>query len=138
MNMIKTELSTHYARLEEAIQNSWCKETSSDPENWTIENPAWGQCAVTALIISDYLGGKLVWAEAKLPDGRAISHYFNNIRHHETDLTRRQFPEGTLIPEGIDKKKEHATTKDYVLSFPATQQRYHILNQKVEEYLRNF
>jgi len=124
------------SRLEEAIQKSWSKETSSDPENWNDNNPAWGQCAVTALIVNDYLGGKVVWAEAKLADGRAISHYFNGIEDIEIDLTRKQFPEGIIIPRGVEKKKQFPTTRDYILSFPATQQRYHILSQKVKEYIK--
>ena len=129
--MIESEIS----KLEEAIRKSWSKETSSDPEKWAYENPAWGQCAVTALIVHDYLGGDIVWAEAKLPDGKSISHYFNQIKWKEVDLTRRQFPEGTVIPQGIEKKKEYASTRAYVLSFPVTQQRYEILKKRVEENL---
>ena len=89
--------------LENALKNSWCKESSSNPEAWSPENPAWGQCAVTAAVINDYLGGEIIWAEAKLPDGKNISHYFNKINGKEKDFTRIQFPKGTIIPEGIPK-----------------------------------
>lgn len=123
------------SHLEEALTKCWDRKTSSDPEHWISENPAWGQCAVTALVVNDYLGGDIVWAEAKLPDGRQISHYFNLMKGEEVDLTRRQFPEGTIIPQGIEKKKEYASTRDYVLSFQATQQRYEILKDKVDETL---
>lgn len=114
------------------------KETSSDPKNWSRDNPAWGQCAVTVLIVNDYLGGEIVWAEAKLPDGRGISHYFNLIDGKEVDLTRRQFPEGTAIPQGVEKKKEFATTRDYILCAPGSsaKERYEILKEKVEENLK--
>lgn len=122
--------------LEEVIGKSWSRETSSDPEKWNPENPAWGQCAVTALVINDYLGGEMVWAEAKLPDGRGISHYFNLIDGQEVDVTRKQFPEGTVIPSGIEKKKPFASTREYVLSFPVTQQRYLLLKQQVEQNLK--
>ena len=122
---------TESSRLEQAIQKSWSRETSSDPEYWSEDNPAWGQCAVTAVIANDYLGGKIVWAEAKTPSGKGISHYFNYIAGEEVDLTRGQFPEGTIIPPGIEKKKEYASTRDYVLSFPATRERYEILKEKV-------
>lgn len=111
------------------------KDTSSDAANWNDKNPAWGQCAVTALIVNDYLRGDIVWTEAKLPDGRKVSHYFNNLDGNEIDLTRRQFPEGTIIPAGQEKRKEFTTTRDYVLSFPVTRQRYQLLKQKVEENL---
>lgn len=118
--------------IESSLLKSWGKDTSSDPDNWTKENPAWGQCAVTALIVNDYFGGKLLWANAALPDGRNISHYFNNIDGKEIDLARRQFPDGTAIPEGIDKMKTFSSTRDYVLSFEATRTRYEILKEKVK------
>jgi len=129
--LIESEIS----KLEEAIRKSWSKETSSDPEKWAYENPAWGQCAVTALLVNDYLGGDIVWAEAKLPDGKGISHYFNRIEGREIDLTRRQFPEGTIIPAGIEKKKEYDSTREYVLLAPGstTRQRYEILKERVDE-----
>lgn len=126
------------SHIEKALMQCWVKETSSDPERWTPDNPAWGQCAVSALMVNDYVGGEIVWAEAMLPDGRAISHYFNRINEAEVDLTRRQFPEGTIIPLGVEKKKHYASTRDYVLSFPATQERYEILKARMEEYLATF
>jgi hypothetical protein len=45
--------------LELAIKYSWVNETSADSENWTRENPSYGQCVVTALIVDDYLGGEI-------------------------------------------------------------------------------
>jgi hypothetical protein len=120
--------------LEKALLDSWCAETSSEPD-WAAANPAWGQCAVTSCIIQDYLGGEVVWAEAVLPGGAKKSHYFNQIDGQELDLTRRQFPEETLIPKGAEKKKQFDTTRDYVLSYPATVERYGILKSKVESYL---
>ena len=123
------------SELEKALNTSWTKESSSDPENWTPDNPAWGQCAVTSLVVKDYLGGEIVWANAVLPDGREISHYYNRIEGTEKDFTRVQFPEGTKIPRGIPKTKEYSSTRDYVLSYPVTQQRYEILKQKVQENL---
>ncbi len=125
------------SHLEEALTKSWDRETSSDPEHWISENPAWGQCAVAALIVNDYLGGDIVWAEAKLPDGRKISHYFNLIEEKEVDLTRRQFPEGTIISQGVEKKREYDSTREYVLKAPGstTKARYEILKERVDETL---
>lgn len=122
------------SRLEKAIKQAWCKETSSD-SNWTPENPALGQCAVTALVINAYFGGKIVWAEAILPDNKKVSHYFNFINEMEIDLTRQQFPKETIIPPGTDKLKGFPTTKDYVLSFPATQERYKLLLRRIFDFL---
>lgn len=40
----------------EALIKSWSIETSS---KWTSENPAKGQCGVTALVVQDIYGGKI-------------------------------------------------------------------------------
>lgn len=138
-NNIKTrefKIIMDESALEAYIRDSWIMETSSEP-NWTPENPALGQCAVTALVVNDYLGGKIVWAEAVNPEGRKISHYFNLVDGKEIDFTRCQFPEGTAIPAGIDKTKGLPTTRDYVLSFEATRKRYEILKQRVEDLAKS-
>ena len=127
---------TNEFELELALKKSWTKESSSDPENWTLNNPAWGQCAVTSLIVNDYLGGEIIWVNAVLPDGREISNYFNKIKDVEKDFTRVQFPDGTTIPQGIPKTKEFSSTREYILSYPITQQRYELLKQKVQEFLK--
>jgi hypothetical protein len=123
------------ARLEYMLGTAWSKETSSDPDNWTPENPSWGQCAVTALVVQDQFGGELRWAEAQLPDGGTVSHYFNKLvadasgEEQEVDLTRQQFPEGTIVGEGVPKPKEFSSTREYVLSYPVTRERYERLCQ---------
>ena len=124
------------AKIIEAVENSWCRETSSDSENWSRENPAWGQCAVTAAVLNDYVGGDIVWAEAALPSGRKVSHYFNLLKGNEIDLTREQFPVSTVIPKGVEKKKSFTSTREYVLSFEVTRNRYELLKGSVENYLK--
>ena len=122
--------------LELALGESWNSETSLDVNNWTKANPAWGQCAVTALIVNDYLGGEIVWASARLPDGKELSHYFNKINNEEKDFTRKQFPEGTQVPTGVPKTKQFSSTREYVLSFEATRIRYELLKSRVKDYLQ--
>jgi len=121
--------------LQEALQKSWCKETAYDAGDWSKENPAIGQCAVTALIVNDYFGGEIVWAEAVQPDGRKISHYFNLIDGKEVDITRTQFPEGTIIPQGAAKTKEFKTTREFMLSNDNTKKRYEVLKELVSKRL---
>jgi hypothetical protein len=115
--------------LRQRLRQAWSAATTSDPQNWRADNPAWGQCAVTACVVQDELGGEIVWAEAGLPDGQKISHYFNLIDGEEVDFTREQFPAGTVVPAGQPKTKQYATTREYVLSFPVTVQRYDALKQ---------
>jgi hypothetical protein len=119
--------------LAQILEKAWDASTTSDPDNWSCNNRAWGQCAVTSLIVNDYFGGNIVWAEASLPDGRRISHYFNSIEAKAIDLTRKQFPEGTIIPEGVEKTKGFPTTRDYILSYSRTSERYEQLKRRIEE-----
>jgi len=104
-------LSITFSQLEKTLHQSWSRETSYCPDQWTSQNPALGQCAVTALIVQDSLGGEIVWARV---DG--ISHYFNRINGETIDLTRSQFSESTHIPEGADRFEGFASTREYILS----------------------
>jgi hypothetical protein len=111
--------------LEEALAEAWSRGTSADPDNWSEENPAWGQCAVTALIVQDYLGGSLRRGEVG-----PISHYWNVLPSgEEIDLTLRQFPEGTTIANTAER------TREYVLSHHETVRRYSKLAQRVQQRL---
>lgn len=121
--------------LERVLRKSWSRETAYRPEEWSEANPSSGQCAITALIVNDYFGGDIVWAEAVLPNGEKISHFFNRINDKEVDLTRSQFPEGTIIPRGVEKKKDFASTRDYLLSYEDKGSRYAVLKEKVRKYL---
>ena len=77
--------------IQKKLAQSWCKETCYEPQqdNWSPENPAQGQCFVTALIVQDLLGGEII--KAKSSNG--VSHYWNVVNDTEIDLTRSQFPD---------------------------------------------
>ncbi len=122
-------------RFEEILKQAWSKE-SSYRHVFEAGNPALGQCAVTALVVQDYFGGKIVWCVAIQPDGTEVSHYFNKIEGKEIDLTRSQFPAGSVIPSGGEKKKGFATTRDYVLSDADTRARYSVLSGRIESLLK--
>jgi hypothetical protein len=129
-----------HRKLYERIMKCWGSDTSSDPTGWSPINPAWGQCAVTACIVQDFLGGVIVWAKAVSPDKLEHSHYFNVLSDGSiVDMTREQFPSGTLfVPEfGCERTqngsaKAFANTREYVLSYPATLDRYTILRRRLE------
>jgi hypothetical protein len=130
--MTKAELRFfNEENLEQHLRAVWDAQTSWDAAGWSQENPAWGHGAVTAAFVQDVLGGEIVWAEAVLPDGRKFSHYKNLVQGKELDFTKAQFPEGTVIPEGVEKKKSFASTRDYVLSYAATQERYETLKKRL-------
>lgn len=72
-----------------ALLESWSAETSFEPERWKPGRPDIGQCDVTALVVQDLIGGRLL--RCALPDGE--SHYWNMIAPswREIDLTEGQF-----------------------------------------------
>ncbi|MDO8667473.1 MAG: hypothetical protein Q7K35_00010 [bacterium] len=117
--------------FKKVLQKAWSRETSYCPDEWTDSNSSIGQCAVSALVVNDYFGGNIIWTEAVLPNGQIVSHYFNFIDGKEVDLTRSQFPEGTLIPKGIEKKKDFASTRDFMLSSDNIKKCYELLKEIV-------
>jgi hypothetical protein len=122
-------------KLAQVLRKSWSKETSYCPNDWANSNPSFGQCAVSALVVNDYLGGEIVWADALLPSGQMISHYFNVIDGKTVDLTRSQFPKGTIIPKGIEKKRDFASTREFMLTSVNTEKRYELLKEIVRNNL---
>ncbi|MCA9478659.1 MAG: hypothetical protein KC535_05925 [Nanoarchaeota archaeon] len=119
--------------LEELIAKSWSKETSSDPNDWTEDNPARGQCAVTALIVQDMYGGNIL---NMLVDfrGQTESHYMNLVDGKIVDLTGIQYEGITLdYSKAAPKRKDFASTREYILSYPQTQKRYELLKNTLSQ-----
>jgi hypothetical protein len=54
-----------------ALRKSW---SLASARQWTAENPAAGQCNVTALVVHDLFGGELL--KTSLPEG---DHFYNRI-----------------------------------------------------------
>jgi hypothetical protein len=69
--------------VEQQLRASWSIETAS---TWTRENPARGQCSVTALVVQDLLGGLIL----KTRVGPQW-HFYNSIDGKRVDLTASQF-----------------------------------------------
>ena len=96
------------AGLESAISTSWSLETCdpTDAPLWAPTEPSRGQCAVTALVLHDLLGGELLEAEVRHADGSPQGfHYWNRFAGVDVDLTRRQFVDGEVVldPHLIDR-----------------------------------
>ena len=114
------------------LRKSWSRKTSADPNGWTKENPAWGQCAVTALVAQDFFGGELLRASLKGIKSVEFmgSHYWNRLPNiEEEDFTQSQFTPGIKIPEG------KVRTRKYLLSYPKTRKRYVALRIALEKQI---
>jgi hypothetical protein len=112
--------------LPAVFQECWRRETSYDPEKWSPENPTHGQCAITALVIQDLLGGDLLKGKVNGAD-----HYWNRLPDSsEFDLTRDQFGAAVSVasPERVSRQ--------YVLSFENTVRRYEQLSRLFESALK--
>ena len=65
------------------LRESWSLATA---RQWTAENPATGQCNVTALLVHELFGGELL--KTRLPEG---DHFYNRIDGRRYDFTESQF-----------------------------------------------
>lgn len=70
-------------RVREALEDSWSIETAVQ---WSEENPANGQCNVTAVVVHDLFGGDIL--RTYYPE---FWHYYNRIDGKRIDLTDSQF-----------------------------------------------
>jgi len=70
------------------IQRAWSRETSYWPDRWRQDLPSIGQCAVTALLVKDLMGGD-IWRCYAQNGGE--THFFNRVAGVDLDLTRDQF-----------------------------------------------
>jgi len=91
--------------LEAAIRASWGKDTSDDPDEWTPDHAARGQCGVTAIVIREHLGGEILMADVHGSHLQGERHAWNRLPDgREVDLTAEQFRAGeTLGPAGVDE-----------------------------------
>jgi hypothetical protein len=73
------------AATQEAFEASWSLESA---KQWSVENPAAGQCNVTAAVAFSFFGGEILRTDA--PGGW---HYYNRIDGCVVDFTASQFPD---------------------------------------------
>ncbi|GIT89655.1 hypothetical protein JANAI62_08600 [Jannaschia pagri] len=90
------------ARLRAALPSAWSLATAVQ---WTADNPASGQCNVTAAVVHDLFGGEI--RRTLLGD---VWHYYNWIDGRRVDLTDSQFtaPGARFAaPEGYQDVPSH-------------------------------
>lgn len=103
------------------LRRAWCADTSACPD-WKRENPSEGQCAVTALVVQDDLGGDILRTTV-----RGDSHYLNRVDGRIHDETLEQF--GGLIYDAEPKLKSRA----YLEANEDTMRRYRLLRARIDE-----
>jgi hypothetical protein len=119
--------------IEAALKASWAADTCSPDDleraGWSPDNPAWGHCDVTAMLISDIFGGDLVVGEVYAGDEQHGYHWWNRLDSGlDLDLTRSQFRSGQRIVETNSMKRP-------VGRRPRRYDEYLLLRKRVEAQL---
>lgn len=103
-----------------ALYKSWSLESSS---KWTRENPAIGQCGVTALVVNDLFGGEIL--KTKCIGGW---HFYNKLNGSCYDFTKEQFPKA-IEYDNIPSSREEAFSDTNLHQYNALRQKvYHELS----------
>jgi hypothetical protein len=113
-------------RLEDALRHAWGPDTCADWQKykWTPDNPAFGQCAVTALVVQDFVGGKIV----KDCDH---DHYWNILDDGmEVDLSREQFNESMKLRANQNRHRDYMLESARSIE-ARTPERYELLKERV-------
>jgi hypothetical protein len=90
-------------RLRPILRAAWGADTCDphDLPDWRPDNPARGQCGVTALVVHDLLGGELILGEVVVDGVKVGHHYWNRLPGgQEVDLTEDQFHPGETVVGG--------------------------------------
>jgi hypothetical protein len=118
------------AEIDSAIRASWAADTCSADDAarvpWTTDNPAWGHCDVTALVLHDLLGGELMLGDVHHDGEQHGYHWWNRLTTGiEIDLTREQFQEGQVVTPGqvvvrpagrlVRRQREYELFRDRVM-----------------------
>jgi hypothetical protein len=91
-----------------ALRRSWSLASST---LWTAENPAAGQCGVSALVLNDCFGGEIL----KTPIGERW-HFYNLIDGRRCDLTCEQLdspPDYLDLPSSREEAMADTTDSQY-------------------------
>jgi len=80
------------------LRMSWSLATA---RQWTAENPAAGQCNVTAILVHELFGGELL--KTCLPEG---DHFYNRIAGQRYDFTDSQFSQPIFYSDILTTRSE--------------------------------
>jgi len=125
---LKVSDMKRYESFKTALNESWGKDTAywKDAEGWTKENPALGQCAITALLFNELYGGKIYSGVSDT----GIVHYWNRKFGIKRDFTKQQFPRKMRF---TNVKR---WTREELLASGNVAERYEMLKSRVIEKMK--
>ncbi|MBO5014671.1 MAG: hypothetical protein J6C92_02555 [Bacteroidaceae bacterium] len=109
----------------------WAKETAypSCQAEWVPNDPSYGQCAITAMLVYDMFGGSI----HRIRVSGGGTHYFNKIEGHYIDLTVNQFD---LYNIPVNYEPNEQMDRKYCGKNKDTQNRYDILIKRIAERVK--
>lgn len=108
------------------LRKAWCAATAhpSYQKDWSEDNPSYGQCCVTALVMQEIIGGDIY----ECTMGRK-KHFYNVAPDHQMhDFTAEQFP----IPRCYCKNNKRRTRAS-LLKNKDVKERYELLKTRLKE-----
>lgn len=113
------------------LRECWCKETAypSCQAEWVPNDPSFGQCAITAMLVYDMFGGTIHRIRV---DGGG-THYFNKINGQYLDLTIEQFD---LYNIPVDYEPNEEMDRKYCGKNADTKRRFKLLIKRITERVK--
>lgn len=106
---MKTRIQSDPREVEKALRQSWSLSTA---RQWTPDNPAAGQCNVTALLVEELYGGDFL--KTRLAAG---DHFYNRVGGRRYDFTQSQFLEPiSYLDLPVDRAEVEAGATDAQLA----------------------
>jgi len=124
--------------LNDLFRLGWSLHTCTPDQRkfWSCLRPEIGQDLVTALVVRDACGSRVV--SSVIPGHGA--HYFNLIGigsdRQVIDFTRSRFPPGTIIPMGVETDSETLLVSPNAIS-DKTEPRFRLLRRRIEKQMRD-
>ncbi|WP_299705473.1 hypothetical protein [uncultured Tateyamaria sp.] len=109
-----------------ALHKAWSLQTAVQ---WKADNPALGQCNVTAAVIYGMFGGEVL--RTRLP---GVWHYYNRIRGERYDLTDSQFTAPGALFDAPDTYADEVSSVSAAMT-GIPQREYDALKHAVEKAL---
>lgn len=109
----------------------WSKETAypSCQAEWVPNDPSYGQCAITAMLVCDMFGGTI----HRIRVSGGGTHYFNKINGHYIDLTINQFD---LYNIPVEYEPNEKMDRKYCGKNTDTQRRFEMLVKRIAERVK--
>lgn len=112
------------------LRKCWSKETAypACQSEWVPNDPTYGQCAITAMLVYDLFGGSI----HRIHVNGGGTHYFNKLGNQYVDLTRQQFD---LYNIPVEYEPNDVINRVFCGKNENTQKRFELLVDNIKQYL---